>query len=205
LAWRWLAWLQCVAAKFELTRNMMLVMPASSPASTALTSLRKRCFDPVVDARTRLLVLGSLPGDKSLAVQEYYGHRQNKFWELVGQVINADLRTMAYDARLATLLDRGIGLWDVVAEAHRQGSLDSQIRQRNNNDLLGLLERFPNIKAIAFNGGTAGRLGVKALGLRTDQYHVLTLPSSSPAYTLSYADKLKLWLALRPILRQVKN
>jgi hypoxanthine-DNA glycosylase len=184
---------------------MMLVMPASSPASTALTSLRKRCFDPVVDARTRLLVLGSLPGDKSLAVQEYYGHRQNKFWELVGQVINADLRTMAYDARLATLLDRGIGLWDVVAEAHRQGSLDSQIRQRNNNDLLGLLERFPNIKAIAFNGGTAGRLGVKALGLRTDQYHVLTLPSSSPAYTLSYADKLKLWLALRPILRQVKN
>ena len=80
---------------------------------------RKRCFDPVVDDHTRLLVLGSLPGDKSLAVQEYYGNRQNKFWELVGQVINIDLRAMAYEARLATLREHGIGLWDVVAEAHR--------------------------------------------------------------------------------------
>ena len=166
---------------------------------------RKSCFDPVVDHRTRLLVLGSLPGDKSLAVQEYYGNRQNKFWALVGAVICTDLCAMPYKLRLATLLEHGIGLWDVVAEAHRPGSLDSKIRQRNDNDLLGLLERFPNITAIAFNGGTAGRLGVKALGLRTDQYQVLTLPSSSPAYTLSYADKLKLWLALQPILRKVRN
>jgi hypoxanthine-DNA glycosylase len=205
LAWRWLAWLQCVAAKFELTRNMMLVMPASSPASTAFTSLRKRCFDPVVDARTRLLVLGSLPGDKSLAAQEYYGNRQNKFWELLGQVIDADLRAMAYETRLATLLEHGIGLWDVVADAHRQGSLDSQIRQRNDNDLRGMLERFPNIKAIAFNGGTAGKLGVKVLGMRADLYQVLTLPSSSPAYTMPYADKVNHWLALQPVLQQTKS
>jgi hypoxanthine-DNA glycosylase len=166
---------------------------------------RKRCFDPVVDERTRLLVLGSLPGEKSLLLQQYYGHRQNKFWELVGTVLGADLRAMPYEARLVTLREHGIGLWDVVAEAHRQGSLDSQIRQRNDNDLLGLLERFPNIKAIAFNGGTAGRLGVKVLGMRADQYQVLTLPSSSPAYTLSFADKVRQWMALQPMLRQVKS
>lgn len=165
----------------------------------------KRCFDPVVDDRTRLLVLGSLPGDKSLAVQEYYGNRQNKFWELLGAVIDTDLRAMDYETRLATLLEHGIGLWDVVAEAHREGSLDSQIRHRNENDLLGLLERFPNIKAIGFNGGTAGKLGVKVLGARSGLYQVLILPSSSPTYTLSYAEKVKLWLALQATLRQARN
>jgi hypoxanthine-DNA glycosylase len=162
----------------------------------------KRCFDPVVDQHTRLLVLGSLPGDKSLAVQQYYGNRQNKFWELVGEVIETDLRAMQYESRLATLRQHGIGLWDVVADARRKGSLDSQIRNRNDNDLLGLLECFPNIKAIAFNGGTAGRLGLKVLGPRAGAYQVLTLPSSSPAYTLSYADKSMQWLALRAVMQQ---
>lgn len=161
----------------------------------------KRCFDPVVDERTRLLVLGSLPGDKSLAVQEYYGNRQNKFWELVGAVIDTDLRAMPYESRLVALREHGIGLWDVVAEAHRQGSLDSAIRNRNENDLLGLLDRFPNIKAIAFNGGTAGRLGIKVLGPRAVEYQILTLPSSSPAYTVPYADKAKLWLALQSVIK----
>lgn len=161
----------------------------------------KRCFDPVVDENTRLLVLGSLPGDKSLAVQEYYGNRQNKFWELVGQVIEADLRAMAYESRLVALREHGIGLWDVVAEAHRQGSLDSAIRNRNENDLLGLLDRFPNIKAIAFNGGTAGRLGVQVLGPRAVEFQILILPSSSPAYTVPYADKAKLWLGLQSVVK----
>ncbi|XLZ69452.1 DNA-deoxyinosine glycosylase [Massilia sp. SR12] len=160
----------------------------------------KRCFDPVVDDRTRLLVLGSLPGDKSLAVQEYYGNRQNKFWELVGSVIDADLRAMPYDARLATLLAHGIGLWDVVAQAHRPGSLDSSIRQRDDNDLPGLLARHPNIQAIAFNGGTAGRLGIKVLGAQAAAYQIVELPSSSPAYTLAFAEKSVRWQALRHIL-----
>lgn len=162
----------------------------------------KRCFDPVVDERTRLLVLGSLPGDKSLAVRQYYGNPQNKFWELVGAVIGADLRALAYEARLAALREHGIGLWDVVAEAHRKGSLDSDIRNRDDNDLLGLLARFPNIKAIAFNGGTAGRLGIKVLGPQAVAYQILNLPSSSPAYTLPTADKAKLWLALQSLMRE---
>ncbi|MGW8394623.1 DNA-deoxyinosine glycosylase [Pseudoduganella sp. HUAS MS19] len=160
----------------------------------------KRCFDPVVDERTRLLVLGSLPGDKSLAVQEYYGNRQNRFWELLSAVINADLRALPYDARLSTLLAHRVGLWDVVAQAHRPGSLDSRIRQRNDNDLLGLLSRHPNIRALAFNGGTAGRLGVKALGAQATGFQIVQLPSSSPAYTLPYSEKSQRWQALQAIL-----
>lgn len=118
----------------------------------------------------------------------------------MGHVINVDLRAMKYASRLATLREHGIGLWDVVAEAHRRGSLDSAIRNRNENDLLGLLERFPTIETIAFNGSTAGRLGVQMLGPRAAAFRILTLPSSSPAYTLPYEEKAKLWLALQPMM-----
>ncbi|MTV40204.1 DNA-deoxyinosine glycosylase [Duganella radicis] len=159
--------------------------------------LRKRCFDPVVDERTRLLVLGSLPGEKSLAVQQYYGNRQNKFWALMSEVLDVALVPLAYEARLQTLLAHGVGLWDVVAEAHRPGSLDSAIRDRNDNDLPALLARYPNIHTIAFNGGTAARLGLKRLGKQARRYRIFNLPSSSPAYTLSYVAKRDAWLALR--------
>lgn len=161
---------------------------------------RKRCFDPVVNDQTRLLVLGSLPGEKSLALQEYYGNRQNKFWALMSEVIGMALVPLDYSARLKTLQQHGIGLWDVVAEAHRAGSLDSNIRERDDNDLHGLLARYPNIKAIAFNGGTAARLGAKVLGAQASAYQIVELPSSSPAYTLPYADKAVRWRALQPIL-----
>ncbi|MEA3270706.1 MAG: DNA-deoxyinosine glycosylase, partial [Pseudomonadota bacterium] len=77
----------------------------------------KRCFPPVVDAHTRVLILGSLPGEASLAQSQYYAHKQNQFWRLAGEVIGQDLPGMEYAARLQVLLAHRIGLWDVVAEA----------------------------------------------------------------------------------------
>ncbi len=88
--------------------------------------VRRRRFHPVVDDRTRILVLGSLPGEQSLARQEYYGNRQNRFWMLMAEVIGLDLLPLDYVSRLQALLANGIGLWDVVAEADREGSLDSR-------------------------------------------------------------------------------
>lgn len=160
---------------------------------------RKRCFDPVVDERTRLLVLGSLPGDKSLAMQEYYGHRQNKFWELLGAVIGADLRALDYERRLQTLLTHGVGLWDVIAEAKREGSLDTAIRDVTHNGLLELVETLPALKAVAFNGGKAAQLGRRQLGNST-RLALIDLPSSSPAYTLAFETKLAAWKQLRASL-----
>jgi hypoxanthine-DNA glycosylase len=157
---------------------------------------RKRCFDPVVDERTRVLVLGSLPGAQSLARQEYYGNKQNRFWMLMSEVIGLALPPMDYPSRLQALLANGVGLWDVIAEAAREGSLDSQIRDRADNNLLGLITGLPNLTTIAFNGGTAARLGVKALGLHAQRYRIVLLPSSSPAYTLSYAEKSLKWQVL---------
>jgi hypoxanthine-DNA glycosylase len=158
----------------------------------------KRCFDPVADAHTRVLILGSLPGEVSLIHQQYYAHKQNKFWKLVGEVIERDLVDMDYAARLDTLLKYRIGLWDVIAEARRIGSLDSRIRDHASNDLITLIDTLPNLVTIAFNGGTAAKIGMNALGERGSQYRLLRLPSSSPAHaSVTYAEKLAVWRQLR--------
>jgi hypoxanthine-DNA glycosylase len=160
--------------------------------------MQKRCFPPVVDANTRVLVLGSLPGEVSLAQSQYYAHKQNKFWLLVGDVFERDLVGMDYPARLDALLEHHIGLWDVVAEARRVGSLDSRIRDHASNDLIALIDTLPNLTTIAFNGGTAAKIGVKSLGERAERYRLLRLPSSSPAHaSVPYADKLEFWRQLR--------
>ncbi|MBC8731040.1 DNA-deoxyinosine glycosylase [Paraburkholderia sp. UCT2] len=157
----------------------------------------KRCFAPVVDADTRVLILGSLPGEVSLAHGQYYAHPQNKFWLLVGEAIERDLVGMDYSTRLETLLEHHIGLWDVVAEARRAGSLDSRIRDHASNDLIALIDTLPKLATIAFNGGTAAKIGMKALGERAEQYRLVRLPSSSPAHaSVSYAQKLDIWRRL---------
>lgn len=155
------------------------------------------CFPPVVDSATHTLVLGSLPGVASLAANRYYAHPRNQFWRLVSGAIDADLVTPAYEQRLQTLREHGIGLWDVVAEAQRDGSLDSSIRNHASNDLVMLIESLPQLTTIAFNGGTAARLGLKALQQHAPRYRILTLPSSSPAYTLAFDKKMAAWRDLR--------
>lgn len=175
-------------------------LSSSIPAPAPLDDTRKRCFDPVIDAGTRLLILGSLPGEKSLAHSQYYAHPQNRFWMLLGEVLDVDLAGLPYERRLATVLAHGVGLWDVVAQAHRTGSLDSNIRNRDDNDLPGLLARFPGIRAIAFNGGTAAKVGRRILDAGGAHYRIVELPSSSPAYTRPYGEKLQQWLVLRQAL-----
>lgn len=157
----------------------------------------KRNFPPVVDGNTRVLILGSLPGEVSLAHQQYYAHPQNRFWHLVGEVIGEPLPALDYAARLDTVRAHGIGLWDVVAEARREGSLDSNIRLHAGSDLVGLIATLPSLRAVAFNGGTAARIGQRALAQGDVTIPVVLLPSSSPAYTIPYVTKRDAWLALR--------
>ena len=158
----------------------------------------KRSFAPVVDARTRVLVLGSLPGEASLAQAQYYAHRQNRFWHLIGDVIGEALTSMKYDARLQALLDHRVGLWDVIAKAKREGSLDSRIRDHATNDLAALVAALPNLVAVAFNGGTAAKIGMQLLAESRMSLDLIKLPSSSPAYAaVPYAEKLRAWEALR--------
>src|SRR3954469_2231253 len=95
----------------------------------------KRSMNPVGSQDARLLILGSLPGEVSLAAQRYYAHPTNQFWRLLGQAIGQDLASLDYVDRLIRLADRDVALWDVVAEAKRQGSLDGAIRAATANEL----------------------------------------------------------------------
>jgi hypoxanthine-DNA glycosylase len=159
--------------------------------------LRKKSFPPVVDENTRLLVLGSLPGEASLAAQRYYAHPRNLFWRLIGLVIGEDLESLDYEARLATLLKHHVGLWDVVAEAAREGSLDAAIRDPEHNDLLALVESLPNLHAVAFNGATSAKVGARLLAPVAGRLALIRLPSSSPAYAGRWELKTQAWTALR--------
>lgn len=161
----------------------------------------KRAFEPVVDANTRLLILGSLPGDASLKAAQYYAHPQNAFWRLVGGVIGRELPALPYTDRLEALKAAGIGLWDVIASAHRPGSLDGAIRNAEAADLNRLIESLPSVRAVAFNGGTAARLGRPRLAARTE-IALIDLPSSSPAYTRPFAEKAAVWCVLGAFIGQ---
>ncbi len=161
---------------------------------------RKHSFPPVVDSHTRLLVLGSLPGERSLAEQRYYAHPQNQFWRLISPAAGRDLSALPYPDRLAALLDAHIGLWDVVASARRTGSTDAALRDVEGHDIAALAATLPDLRAIAFNGGTAFRTGSKQLGTAAGNYAVIALPSSSPLHTIGFEKKLPQWQALRLLL-----
>ena len=161
---------------------------------------RAASFAPTIAPTARILILGSLPGERSLAWQQYYAHPQTQFWRLVGGVVDSDLAGLAYEARLAALATAGIALWDVIGSAARPGSLDSQIRDHRPNDTAALVASLPSLAAIGFNGAAAFRLG--APGLAASGLPLLRLPSSSPAYAaMSFTAKLQAWQALRPYLR----
>lgn len=158
----------------------------------------KRAFDPVVDPRTRLLILGSLPGDASLAAGQYYAHPRNAFWRLIGGVIGLDLAALPYPERLEALRAAHVGLWDVIASAVRPGSLDAAIRNPEAADLKRLVAGLPDLKAVAFNGAKAARLG-RAI-LRGAGPTLIDLPSSSPAHTKTTAEKAAVWSTLKAAL-----
>jgi hypoxanthine-DNA glycosylase len=161
----------------------------------------QHCFPPVTRSDTRVLLLGSLPGAMSLEAQRYYANPRNQFWRLVGAVIERDLEALAYEARLEALLEAGIGLWDTVAAAEREGSLDQAIRLHEASDLEGLAASLPALRAVGFNGGKSAAIGRRQLAGRSD-LALVDLPSSSPAFTLAFEAKRERWLELRPYLRR---
>lgn len=164
-----------------------------------MVAVRHASFAPHVAPDTRLLILGSLPGARSLAERQYYAHPTNQFWRLLGKVVGQPLAALPYDDRLATLREAKIGLWDVIRTAERHTSSDSHIREAEAHDLSVLIATLPNLRMVAFNGGKASAIGRKQLPPLAD-VAVVDLPSSSAAHTIGFDAKLKHWLALRAAL-----
>ena len=157
----------------------------------------KVALPPSTDLDTRLLILGSLPGERSLGARQYYAHPSNAFWWLAGEVIHEALIGMPYERRLERLKAHHIGLWDVIGSADREGSLDSAIRNAVHRDLAGFMATLPELRAIAFNGGEAARRGRRQLA-GVDRYTLIDLPSSSAAHAgMPRAAKREAWLDLR--------
>lgn len=167
----------------------------ASPATS-----RKHGFAPVFREDAKVLVLGSLPGDASIAAARYYAHPRNLFWQLIGAVINQPrLPQLAYDERLACLLDAGIALWDAAVSAERAGSLDTAMRAAQPAPLADFAVTLPCLRAAAFNGKKSASLARPLLS--GSSLALLDLPSSSPAHAaMPLAQKQERWLQLRKFL-----
>jgi hypoxanthine-DNA glycosylase len=164
-------------------------------------------FPPLADANARVLVLGSLPGVKSLEMRQYYAQPHNAFWRIMGQILGAGPE-LPYAERVAVLRARGVAVWDVLAAGEREGSLDAAIVQATIvvNDFEDFFARHSLVRAICFNGNTAAdlyrrkvsrKLAPAAAALATQ-----VLPSTSPAYaSLRFEQKLERWqAALLPLI-----
>lgn len=146
---------------------------------------------PVIAPHTRLVVLGSFPGEASLVAQRYYAHPRNHFWPILSALWEVDLQALPYPQRLEQVQQRGLGLWDVYASCRREGSLDSAIEAATQNDLPSLRQRAPGLQAVAHNGGESARAMrvTRELGVAVHR-----LPSTSPANaSWSFERKLAAW------------
>lgn len=152
-------------------------------------------FPPIIDRSSRILILGSIPGVKSLEKKQYYAHPQNKFWKIIFELLEEDF-TNDYSKKIEVIKKHHIGLWDVIDSCERKGSLDSEIRNEEANRIEELLENYPNIKAIFCNGGKSFKNLQKILG-KNYKIPVFLLPSTSPLHTISFETKLEEWRKIK--------
>ena len=164
----------------------------SAKLPLATNNGKKSGFQPIVPLGATILILGTLPGDVSMATSEYYANRGNRFWQIISSIAGVALPT-SYEGKKGVLDDQKIALWDVLDSATRAGSMDHKISNVSINDLEGLLRRTPTIKMIAFNGTKAAELFNK-YHTRVDAYQYIVLPSSSGANThLRQKDIVDIW------------
>lgn len=143
--------------------------------------LNKISFPPIENESTKILILGTMPGDFSLKMKEYYAHPRNKFWKIISTVLNEEL-PVTYSEKIALLLKSKIGLWDVLLSASRKGSLDNAIMNEEPNDLEDFISKHSRLKVIGFNGTKSEKYYDKYFK-RIEGIKYLSLPSSSPANT----------------------
>lgn len=164
------------------------------PDDTDLISSSLTGLAPVIDAHTRILVLGSFPGAASLAAQQYYAHPRNLLWPILSALTGEPLAQLPYAERLPRLLAHGFGLWDVLGACEREGSLDSAIRKPAANDFARLRELCPLLETVGFNGQTSGKFAPQ---FAAEGYRTVVLPSTSPAYaSMPFDAKLEAWRCL---------
>ena len=155
-------------------------------------------FPAIARTDARILILGSLPGKRSLSANQYYAHPQNAFWKIMGEIAGAK---GTYSERCEALMDRGIALWDVLESSVRPGSMDADIQSDTAvaNDFSEFLMVHDGVELICFNGQKAAQMFTRMVqpGIDGNELRFASMPSTSPAYaSMSYVDKLAKWRSI---------
>lgn len=151
-------------------------------------------FEPIIDKDCKILILGTMPGVKSLEKQEYYGHERNAFWKIIYSLFQCEVID-DYSHKKAFLLKHNIALWDVLKACYREGSSDSDIKNPIPNDFTQLFMQYPNVKVIYFNGEPAEKLFRRFVSITLGNINIpmYRLPSTSPANTIKFEQKFDKW------------
>jgi len=153
-----------------------------------------KSFTPYINASTKIVILGTMPGIASLEKQEYYAHKRNHFWPIMHALLGNVHVSELFEEKIKLLQENNIGLWDVLKNCERKGSLDIHIKNHEVNDFETLFQEYPAINKIVFNGKESHRYFFKKFGqIEGITYYVM--PSTRPANTMSFENKLKLWSA----------
>jgi hypoxanthine-DNA glycosylase len=161
--------------------------------------MESKSFAPIIDKSSNILILGTMPGIKSLEKQEYYAHDRNAFWPILFKLFDATYST-DYQLRINILFQNRIALWDTLKFCYREGSLDSDIQHAEPNDISRLLINHPKIKSIVFNGNYAEKF-YKKYNKKLPGINYLSMPSTSPANArLTFEQKLNKWSELKDLL-----
>ena len=160
-----------------------------------MRDIRIHSFDPVCDDKSRILILGTMPGRLSLLHYEYYANPGNCFWYIMARILGKE-PVVDYYEKKKLLLDNNVALWDVLASCERKSSADSDIIDPAPNNFKSFLRAHPAITYVIFNGITAqklyGRLVQKELS--NDHIRYIKLPSTSPANArISREEKFFNW------------
>ncbi|WP_042477786.1 DNA-deoxyinosine glycosylase [Bacillus ndiopicus] len=161
--------------------------------------MRQNSLLPIIDKRTQVLILGSMPSVQSLDKQQYYGNARNHFWPIIAAIIDEDI-SEDYTQRVELLKEKGIGLWDVIQSCERQGSLDANIRNEVPNNFSLLFQQYPQIQAVFFNGAKSFDVFKKHVGLEIlDGRYYEKMPSTSPIpgrNIKTFEEKIETWRTL---------
>jgi TDG/mug DNA glycosylase family protein len=163
---------------------------------------RVQSFPPIVSERSKLIVLGSMPGEVSLKAGQYYAHPRNAFWYVMGELFGAG-PSLPYDERVALLQSAGVALWDTLQACTRPGSLDASITEEVANDFPTLFSKYPNITHVFFNGGKPEKAFRRHVlpTLHGDRHVFVRLPSTSPAHAAMRLDaKVQAWSVVKKVL-----
>ncbi|NJO90044.1 MAG: DNA-deoxyinosine glycosylase [Chloroflexia bacterium] len=161
--------------------------------------MRSISFDAIIPENAKILILGTMPGIKSLEEHEYYAHDRNAFWPMMFAIFNNDF-SIDYKTRISLLKNKKIALWDTLKLCYREGSLDSNIKNAEPNEIIGFLERNQTIKHVLFNGKGAEKYYEKFHD-RIPGINYYSMPSTSPANArFKFEDKLNAWQIIKELL-----